>query len=88
MCSNRFETAKVHRILVILRHEDKKVKYLGYWLVVGGAGGEFFAGFGPGVDPGAAAAGEGVAGGGEDVADVADGEGVELFALGIAGVVP
>ena len=54
----------------------------------GGAGGEFFAGFGPGVDPGALAAGEGVAGGGEDVADVGDGEGVEFLALGVAGVVP
>ena len=54
----------------------------------GGAAGEFFAGFGPGVDPVALAASEGVAGGGEDVADVGDGEGVELLALGVAGVVP
>ena len=47
----------------------------------GGAGREFFAGFGPGVDPAALAAGESVAGGCEDVADVGDREGVDAVAL-------
>ena len=54
----------------------------------GGAGGEFATVFVPGVDPAALAAGEGVASGSEDVADVADGEGVQFLTLGVAGVVP
>ena len=54
----------------------------------GGTGGEFAAVFVPGIDPAALAAGEGVASGGEDVADIADGEGVQFLTLGVAGVVP
>ena len=54
----------------------------------GGAGGEFAPVFVPGVDPASLAAGEGVASYGEDVADIADGEGVQFLPLGVAGVVP
>ena len=54
----------------------------------GAAGSDFLAFFVPGVNPAALPAGEGVAGGREDVAHVADSEGMQFLALGVAGVVP
>ena len=56
--------------------------------LLSGAGGEFFAVFIPGVNPGSPAAREGVAGGGKHLAHVACREGVELFPLGGASVIP